>query len=503
MAHVFSPQQVFDGKWRIDALLGEGGMGAVYAAVHVRNGNRVAIKVLHADVARDAGATERFLHEGYLANRVGHSGVVKVLDDGTTPDGHVYIVMERLDGVTVEQLAERAGGRLPIAQVQALALDWTPIVAAAHAQGIVHRDLKPENVFVCSDGSVKVLDFGLARLKETVSQKRLTTTGVPLGTPAFMPPEQALAHWDKVDTRSDVYSLGASLFTLITGELVHDGTTVPELIVAVSTRPARPIRAVVPDVSPALAGVIDRALAFRPEDRFRDAGEMLEALRAAARQPMVRATLASANSEAAPESLDIGSEPTLVAPGRVGHATARLPPAAARSAGHATLPAGQAPPGLGRNSESAVSSGTSHVKTGALAAVGAVLLIGVGVGAAVYFATHKVEEHKASPADSAAASEDAAESLAGTSRPALPSGPAIAVTPAGAASDSAQSSHSSPPNISAGGSITARPKASVSPPLTSSTTRTAKAVETTASPPPATCKRDPYTQKCPCAKCEK
>jgi len=291
---------VLESKWRVERLLGEGGMGAVYQAVHTRNGSRVAIKVLHAEVARDAGQRERFLHEGYAANRVGHPGVVRVQDDGLTEEGAPYLVMELLEGMSLEDLAERSGGTLAVGQVASLAQPWLEVVATAHAQGIVHRDLKPENVFVCNDGSVKVLDFGLARVKEVASQKRLTTTGVPMGTPAFMPPEQALAHWDEVDARSDVYAIGASLFTLLTGQLVHDGSTIPEIIVAVSTRPAPPIRGVAPHVPPALALVIDRALQRRREDRFQDASEMLVALRAAIAETPgdSRATFVSASGDA-------------------------------------------------------------------------------------------------------------------------------------------------------------------------------------------------------------
>jgi serine/threonine-protein kinase len=189
--------------------------------------------------------------------------------------------MERLEGMSLEAVAERTGGTMSVDDVVRYGCAALEIVAAAHAKGIVHRDLKPENLFVCKDGAVKVLDFGIARVKEVVSQTRLTTTGVPMGTPAYMPAEQALARWDEVDARSDVWSLGASFFSLLTGEIVHIGTTVPELIVAVSTTDARPVRSLAPHVPPAIGAVIDRALRRHRVERFADASEMLSALRAA------------------------------------------------------------------------------------------------------------------------------------------------------------------------------------------------------------------------------
>jgi serine/threonine protein kinase len=280
-APTLTPGFVLDDKWRIERVLGVGGMGAVYAAEHVRTGSQVAVKVVHPDVAKDAAARDRFRIEGYAANSVAHPGVVRVLDDGTTAEGLPYLVMERLEGASLDGLADRLGGRMPVDDVVRYMSAALEIVAAAHAKGIVHRDLKPENFFACKDGSVKVLDFGIARVKEVVSQTRLTTTGVPMGTPAYMPAEQALARWNEVDARSDVWSLGASFFSLLTGEIVHVGTTVPELLVAVSTTDARPVRSLAPQVPIPIAAVIDRALRRTRSERFADAGEMLAALRAA------------------------------------------------------------------------------------------------------------------------------------------------------------------------------------------------------------------------------
>jgi eukaryotic-like serine/threonine-protein kinase len=278
---IIKPGEVLDGKWSIGALLGEGGMGAVFDATHTRNGLTVAVKVLLPEHARDEGVMKRFLQEGYAANRVNHPGTVRVLDDGVTASGIAYLVMEKLDGQTLDERAESCGGTLPVEEVLDLVDKTLQVVAAAHDKGIVHRDLKPENIFLMRDGSVKILDFGIAHVRELTSQARLTVTGIPMGTPAFMPPEQALAKWDQVDARSDVFALGASTWTLLTGRLVHEGTTVPETLVLVSTRQAAPIRSVVPSLSPPVAEVFDRALRFDRNQRWPNAGMMIRALREA------------------------------------------------------------------------------------------------------------------------------------------------------------------------------------------------------------------------------
>lgn len=278
---------LLDGKWQIEAVLGEGGMGFVYAAVHVRNGARVALKVLKAEVAKDEAAKSRFFQEGYAANRVGHPGVVRILDDGYTAEGLPYLVMERLVGKSLDAMADDNNGIIAFVDLLDIGEKWLEVVAVAHQKNIVHRDLKPENVFICSDGTLKVLDFGLARVRELTYQHRLTVTGVPMGTPAFMPPEQALARWDEVDMRSDVYSIGAGLFTLLTGRLVHEARTLPEALVMTSTRQAPPVASIVPSLPAPFASILDRSLAFHRDNRWPDAGQMLAAWKLAAK--LVRA----------------------------------------------------------------------------------------------------------------------------------------------------------------------------------------------------------------------
>jgi serine/threonine protein kinase len=265
-------------KWRLDVLLGVGGAAAVYAATH-RNGSRVAVKILHPEMSTNAFVRERFLWEGYVANAVGHEGVVKVIDDDTAEDGSLFLVTELLDGETLEQRRVRLGGRIAQDQVLLVADQLLDVLAAAHAKGVVHRDIKPENLFLTGAGQVKVLDFGIARLREVSTEASLTQTDALVGTPAYMAPEQARGLSDDVDARSDLWSCGAMMFSLLSGRSVHEGHTVNEQIVNAMTQSAPPLASVAPDVGAAVARVVDRALAFSKEMRWRDAGRMQEAVR--------------------------------------------------------------------------------------------------------------------------------------------------------------------------------------------------------------------------------
>ncbi len=282
---------VLNEKWKLERLIGVGGMAAVYAALH-RNGARAAVKVLHADIARIPQVRERFLREGYAANSVEHAGAVKVLDDdviASGPDeGAAYLVMELLSGRSLEDRIQR-GPPLGEREMLLLMRSILSVLEAAHSHGVVHRDLKPENLFIPDpepdddprSPRVKILDFGLAR----VADARLRTMhGLAVGTPSYMPPEQAAGRVDEIDGRADLFSLGATAFRVLTGRTVHPGRSPIEIAVRMAKEPAPRIQSVAPNLSDGTAAAIDRALAFERDERWRDAAAMRGAVEAALAQ---------------------------------------------------------------------------------------------------------------------------------------------------------------------------------------------------------------------------
>jgi serine/threonine-protein kinase len=264
-------------KWHLDELLGVGGMAAVYAATH-RQGKRVAIKMLHARLGHSTEIKQRFIDEGYIGNHVDHSGVVSILDDDVSEDGAVFLVMDLLDGEALDELIERRG-RLDPLELLSLVDDLLDVMAAAHAQGIIHRDVKPGNVFVTRDNRVKLLDFGVAQQSESWRRSHATPCGSAIGTPAFMAPEQARGRADEVDARSDLWAVGATMFTALSGRQVHEAETYNEQMLGAMTQPARSLAFVAPDLPELLVDFIDRTLAYEPDQRWPSATAMQAALR--------------------------------------------------------------------------------------------------------------------------------------------------------------------------------------------------------------------------------
>jgi eukaryotic-like serine/threonine-protein kinase len=264
--------RTLNGRWRLDSLLGVGGMASVYAATH-RNGNRVAIKILHPELSGYAELKERFLEEGYAANNVAHPGVVAVYDDGISEDGGAFLVMELLDGETLQARWQRMPFAFSPRDILSIADQILEILEAAHSKGIVHRDIKPENIFLTRDGRIKLLDFGIARNEHSRRTQR-TRAGSAMGTPAFMPPEQALGHADRIDGRTDLWALGATLFWLVSGRFVRTEGTANEELLQAMTQPAPRLRTVAPNASLPIARLIDTALAFERLDRFSNANAM-------------------------------------------------------------------------------------------------------------------------------------------------------------------------------------------------------------------------------------
>ena len=251
-------------------------MAAVFEATH-RNGNRVALKLLHPELAHIAEVRTRFLREGYVANRIEHPGVVRIVDDDDDEaEQAVFLVSELLEGETLEARWERFGGRLPLTESLRHADCVLDVLAIAHEQGIVHRDIKPDNLFLTVQGELKVLDFGIARLLDGTGATR---SGQLLGTPAFMGPEQANGQTRDVDGRSDLWSLGAVLFTLLTGSHVHPAASSAVQMIYAATQVARAAELVASWLPADVAALINRALAFDRDARWPDARSMQTALR--------------------------------------------------------------------------------------------------------------------------------------------------------------------------------------------------------------------------------
>jgi serine/threonine-protein kinase len=268
------------GKYHLDRVLGIGGMATVYAATH-RNGNEFAVKVLHSELSFRSEIRTRFLREGNVASAVKHPGVVQVLDDDVAEDGSAFLVMELLRGESVESLWERRRQVLPLKLVVAIAVHLLDVLDVAHARGIFHRDIKPANVFLTHAGHVKVLDFGIARIRD-MAASQATQAGVMIGTPAFMAPEQAMARTKDVDAQTDLWAVGASMFTLASGRLVHEAENAQQLVVRAATESAPAFASVLSEPPLPVASAIDRALEFDKARRWPTAAAMGAALRSAA-----------------------------------------------------------------------------------------------------------------------------------------------------------------------------------------------------------------------------
>jgi serine/threonine-protein kinase len=277
---------VLDGKYRIEKLLGEGGMGAVAKATHLLRRAPVALKFMSPAVLALQGAVERFVNEGVAASQIDSDHVVKVFDVGRMPSGAPYLVMEFLDGQDLSQLLAREGGRIGPTRAIHFALQMLRALQTAHAAGIIHRDMKPSNCFIIDkDGEqdfCKLVDFGISKVRSddsTGRQANLTRTNSALGTPLYMSPEQARSPRD-VDHRADLYSVGAILYELLTGRTpyVAESGEYTEILFKIFTTDPEPIRSLRPDISEELAAVIHRALTRDPNYRFGSASEMAEAL---------------------------------------------------------------------------------------------------------------------------------------------------------------------------------------------------------------------------------
>jgi serine/threonine-protein kinase len=272
--------QTVCGKYKLVRVLGKGGMGEVYEAQHSVVGRRFAIKFLHPNLAGNTEVVARFQREAQSAGKLENENIAAVVDAGTADDGAPYLVMEYLEGEDLAHLLSRCGP-LPVPRAAYIIIQACRGLVSAHEHNIVHRDLKPENLFVCrrNDGGdlVKVLDFGIAKLRATGDGTGLTHTGTTMGTPFYMSLEQARGA-KEVDHRTDIYSLGVILYEILTGAKPHPGDSYNQILYHVIAHEPAPLDSVRSGLPAGLPAVVNKAMAREASDRFASVAGLKDAL---------------------------------------------------------------------------------------------------------------------------------------------------------------------------------------------------------------------------------
>ncbi len=392
---------IIDEKYRIVRLIGEGGMGAVYEGENLRIHRRVAIKVLHAGVAENADAVQRFEREAQAAGRIGSEHIVEVLDLGNLANGDRYMVMEFLDG---ESLSDRiqSYGRLSPAQLYPIARQMLEGLEAAHGAGIIHRDLKPDNVYLLKGRRgqadfAKLLDFGISKFSQLSGESgfSMTRTGAVMGTPYYMSPEQAKGA-KEMDHRADLYAVGVILYESVTGQVPFNADTFNELLFKIVLEQPPPVEQLVPDIDPGFAAIIARGMAREAAHRYQTAEEFQQALDAWAQTGVGPEALPSGPGAAQQRA----SMPSVVTPGQ---------------------PIQTGTPGVWSSTGSFSGSGSAQPlqqkksKAGMFVALGVVvlLLVGGGTGVALHFrATAAAAKAQAARAAASARAEQEAQQKA-------------------------------------------------------------------------------------------
>ena len=351
---------VIDDKYRLEYLIGRGGMGAVYCATRLLIGDLVAIKILHRDQVSDAEAVERFRREAQAAARLKHPNAVTIYDFGVSSAGLVFLVMEKVEGESLRTLIQRQGPLTPSA-VAEIMIQACAALDEAHRQNIVHRDLKPDNIlvqFITNGLRVKVLDFGIAKIRDvSAAAGNLTQAGAVMGTPHYMSPEQCLG--EELDGRSDIYSLGVVLHEMLSGQVPFNSPASTAVVIQHVTQPPPALRAINVSISPAIEAAVLRALQKRREDRQQTANDLAQEFANAAnnghsisnvgpynsgaRQPLAQAVINAppplANTPAA------NSAPTMMfqTPNWVSRSAPQVPPLSPQAALPATTKARRKP----------------------------------------------------------------------------------------------------------------------------------------------------------------
>ncbi len=309
-----APGELVVGKYRVDRVIGAGGMGIVVAATHVELEQKVALKFLHAHILDGDSGVERFAREAKAAVRLRSEHVARVYDVGVLPDGAPFSVMELLDGVDVANYAA-AKRPLTVEEAVEIVLQTCDAIVEAHAAGIVHRDLKPQNLFVTHKANgaplIKVLDFGVSKWTTAGEDMSLTDSSVVVGSPLYMAPEQMRAARN-AEPRSDIWALGVILYELLAGKVPFDGATVTELCLKVVTDPPVPLLELRSEIPAPLAAIVARCLEKEPAKRFENVALLAQALEPFAAS--VRPSRAWRSMVETGDSLDIGELPTMPEP---------------------------------------------------------------------------------------------------------------------------------------------------------------------------------------------
>ena len=271
-----------DGRYLIQGLVGVGGMANVYRGVDEKTGNAIAVKVLKEEFLDNEELVRRFKNESKAISILDHPNIVKVYDVSVT-DRLQYIVMEYVDGITLKEYLKQRGGALTWKETVHFATQVLRALQHAHSKGIIHRDVKPQNIMLLADGSIKMMDFGIARFSRAQSQ---TVSDKAIGSVHYISPEQAKG--DKTDARTDIYSVGVMLYEMLSGKLPFDGDGAVSIAIMQISDKAKPLSQVAPNVPQGLCQITEKAMEKEPEKRYQSAREMLEAIEEFKHNPSIR-----------------------------------------------------------------------------------------------------------------------------------------------------------------------------------------------------------------------